>query len=304
MKSVNMKNQKESQLNQLIIQFLDNLLSLNYSKNTLKNYEIDLKQFDQYIESESINFQSLNRKDISGYLYFLDQNKCTSRTISRKIASLKSFYKYLLQNNIISANPMILIQTPKYKSKLPNFLSYKEIDTLLSKLDPCNPKDLRDKAIIEVLYSTGIRVSELTSILDSNVNLNIGLIKIIGKGNKERFVFLGKNAINTVKLYLNIRKVPENFNQSYLFTNNKGKPFKSSNIWYLLQKHIPNLPINRNISPHTFRHSFATHLLDKGADIRSVQELLGHKNLSATQVYTHVSKEKLKNIYNNCHPHG
>lgn len=304
MRNVSMNNYQKIQPRLYLSHFLNHLKALNYSINTLENYENDLIQFISFIERENLNLELLTRNEIRDFLIFLSEKEYQARSIARKIASLKSFIKYLLKEKVLNKNPMIFIQTPKYKSKLPQFLYYHEIEFILSRFDLSNPIEVRDKAIFETLYSTGIRVSELVGITERDIDLNNGSIKVLGKGNKERIVFFGKKVEKTLQIFQLLRKQFPVGNEQHLFVRKNGKALNRTDIWQIIKKYTRKLPMKRNIYPHTLRHSFGTHLLDNGADIRSVQELLGHKSLSTTQIYTHVSKEKLKKIYESCHPHG
>ena len=286
--------------------FLDRLKTFQYSVHTLKNYEIDLKQFLEFLESLKLVLETITRYDIRNYLLYLDDQKYSSKTIVRKIASLKSFMKYLLEENVIMKNPMILIQTPKYKKKLPQFLYPHEIDYLISQFDLSNPIGIRDRAIFEILYITGIRVSELVGLTERDIDYNRRTVKVLGKRKKERLAFLGQRGMEILLKYRAIRDyfAGESSSQNAFFLKKKGKALTAADVWYIVKKQSDKLPMKRNIYPHALRHSFATHILDRGADIRSVQELLGHVNLSTTQIYTHVSREKLKQVYKASHPHG
>ncbi len=283
--------------------YIDFLTVENYAKHTIKNYEIDLKLFINFLKDRKVNITRLNRKDIKEFIFVLNEMGYSSRTIARKIASLRAFINFLLKEKILIDNPMLLITTPKFSKSIPQFLYSKEIKLISSQFDLNNIIDVRDKTIFETLYVTGIRVSELVSIKEKDINFAGGLIKILGKGNNERLVFFGKKLLKTLKSY---RKVWNSLmtDESNFFIKKNGKPLNPSNVWYIIKKRSMVLPIKRNVFPHVLRHSFATHLLNGGADIRSVQELLGHKNLSTTEIYTHVSKDRLKKIYEKSHPHG
>ncbi|GMT49007.1 MAG: tyrosine recombinase XerC [bacterium] len=286
--------------------FLTWLKSTQYSVHTIKNYEIDLKQFLEFLEGLKLTFQNITRYDIRNYLLYLDDQKYSSKTIVRKVASLKSFVKYLLKEGVLAKNPMILIQTPKYKKKLPQFLYPHEIDYLISQFDLSNPMDVRDRAVFEILYITGIRVSELVGVTEMDIDYDQKTVKVLGKRKKERLAFLGQRGIEIILKYKAIRDffTKDSSPQNSFFLKKKGTALTAFDVWQIVNKQSHKLPMKRNIYPHALRHSFATHILDRGADLRSVQELLGHVNLSTTQIYTHVSREKLKRVYEKSHPHG
>lgn len=288
--------------------FLNYLVGMDYSPHTIKSYKIDLNQLLSFLSNYNIGFNDIAKQDIREFMSLLDELENSSRTIVRKMATLKSFFKYLLREKIINKNPMILIQTPKYQNKLPQFLFQHEIELLISQFDLSQPVDVLNRAIFETLYVTGIRVAELVGITQNEIDFTKGIIKVLGKGKKERLVFFGKRVSFILKKYNLVRKqfLAENpdGNKTQFFIKENGKSLKTVDIWYIIKKLAQKLPVKRNITPHSLRHSFGTHLLDEGADIRSVQELLGHKNLSTTQIYTHVSKEKLKKVYESSHPHG
>ncbi len=295
--------QHKNQHNLYLRQFLTYLKGHNYSSHTLKNYEIDLNQFLNFLNEEELAIGKLTRNEIRDFLLALDDKKYKSKTIARKLASLKSFIKYLLSEKILTQNPIILMKIPKIRSKLPQFLYANEIELLEKQFDSSKPIDIRDQAIIETLYTTGIRVSELVYFAEKEIDYEQGIIKVLGKGKKERLVFFGERVLKILQRYSILRsKLTTNYHNFFIKKN--GKPLRPADVWYIIKKRTRSLPITRNIFPHSLRHSFATHLLDRGADIRSVQALLGHKNLASTQIYTHVSKEKLKKIYEQCHPHG
>ncbi len=289
-----------------IDRFLTWLKSTQYSVHTIKNYEIDLKQFLGFLEGLKLTFQDITRYDIRNYLLYLDDQKYSSKTIVRKIASLKSFVKYLLKEEVIVKNPMILIQTPKYKKKLPQFLYPHEIDYLISQFDLSNPLGVRDRTVFEILYITGIRVSELVGVREMDIDYDQKTVKVLGKRKKERLAFLGQRGIEIILKYKAIRDFFTNDSspQNSFFLKKGGKVLSAVDVWKIVNKQSHKLPMKRNIYPHALRHSFATHILDRGADLRSVQDLLGHVNLSTTQIYTHVSREKLKQVYKASHPHG
>ncbi|MDF2945967.1 MAG: tyrosine recombinase XerC [Bacillales bacterium] len=290
-----------------VVLFLDKLkIEKNYSPHTIKNYEKDILQFSEYIKSEGINsFQIVTVIEVRGFYSLLQKRGNSRRTISRKISCLRSFYKFLLQEERAKTNPFVAVSLPKKNISLPKFLYEDELHKLFTSLGENSNLSIRNKAIMELLYATGIRVSELTSLKLQSINYVSGTITVFGKRSKERIVPFGEFARKAITLY--IRDVRLNLldgmeEHNFLFVNNNGNPITPRGIRYIINEIVKNSAMTNNISPHVLRHTFATHLLDKGADLRSVQELLGHENLSTTQIYTHVTKEKLQNIYTMYHP--
>lgn len=291
-----------------ITNFLDDLLYIKkYSQKTVINYTIDLRLYLNYLSAMQKHITEADQKFIRRYISYLNKKEFSIKSIHRKISSLKSIYKYLTRNNFITQNPMLNIQYPKLEKKLPEIMSIKEVEELLNSFDAVTTFDKRDKAICELLYSTGIRVSELTGIKISDIDIISKTIKILGKGNKERLVFLTDRALMSLKDYMNVRmnfiSKKENTQES-LFLGRSGKGLNSASVYYIIKKHSIRITSGKDISPHTFRHSFATHLMNNGADIRLVQELLGHESITSTQIYTHVSKNRLRDMYRKTHPHS
>ena len=266
-----------------------------FSDHTSLNYQKDLTDFIEY-ENKAINNISLN--DIRNYLKYLYDKKYTNATIARKISTLKSFFKYLENENIIKTNPMLLISNPKKEKKLPNFLNYEDLDKLLNAPNLKTEEGKRDALIIEMLYSTGIRVSEIVNIKINDINKSDNSIIILGKGNKERYVYYGSKCQNLLENYLANKTI----NSEYLFPNKHGKKLNDRAVRTIIDKNTKIAGLKIKVTPHTLRHTYATHMLNEGADLKSVGDLLGHENLSTTQIYTHVSNERLRNIYLNCHP--
>ncbi len=281
------------------LEYLEN--QKNYSKNTLKSYKKDILQFIQFLKEEKISdFGRVEYDDFIKFIGKLKNEGFKEKSIGRKVASIKSFYKFLLSRKYINKNPALLIQSPKVPEKLPNFLTYNEVLKILETTS--NKKDwkfLRDRAIIEILYSTGIRVGELANLKIEDINFVDEIIKVKGKGKKERIVPVGKPALNCLMEY--IEKRP-NKKEKFLFINKYGKRLTERSIERIVKKYSLISGINKKVTPHTLRHTFATHLLDRGADLRMVQELLGHERITTTQIYTHLTVEKLKEIYDKFHP--
>ena len=300
--------------NQLLNQVKIYLAYLQYEKklsvNTVNSYWHDLRMFIDYIVSKYPikNFNNIKSKYIRDYISSLSAyttNKKSS-SISRAISSIKSFFKYLIQNDIITKDPTKFIIKPKQQKKLPTVLTIEEINLILSKFKLSN-NDIRDKTIVSVLYSCGIRVSELINLSLTNIFLNEDVIKIFGKGNKERIVPIGNIAKNDLVTYINdIRPfyARKTNTKGILFLSNRGSILSRKTIWNIIKNISKKAGISKNISPHTFRHSFATHLLEGGAGLRVVQELLGHSNISTTQIYTHLDLNYLKEIHKQFHPRG
>lgn len=270
------------------------------SSHTVKSYSSDLKQFSKYLSKEcNINsdINQVNFQTIRSWIVFLLENNINPRSVNRKISVLKSYYKFLIQEGILSYNPMIKIISPKTSKRLPSFVDKDDIQNLLDKVKfENNYIGNRDRLIIELFYVTGIRLSELINIKISDIDFNNNYIKVLGKRNKERLIPLSNNMTNKLKNYVN-----ENDISGYLF-NNKGKKMYSKLVYRLVKKHLNLVSSIDNKGPHVLRHTFATHMLNNGADINAIKELLGHSNLNATQVYTHNSIEKLKSVYNQAHP--
>ena len=280
-----------------------------FSEHTLRAYHKDLLQFDNFLKAEKrSSLESINHLLLRRFLAVLRSKNYSKRTIARKLASIRSFFKFLIREGELVANPFEMLRTPKQDKKLPQFLSITEVDVLLKTPDSSSVMGLRDMAIMETLYSTGIRVSELVGLDEGHIDFTSGMIKVQGKGKKERLVPIGSHAINAINEYINSKprskkKEEKSMSRSEpLFLNKYGDRLTARSVARSLDKYLKASGINLLTSPHTFRHSFATHLLDKGADLRSVQEMLGHSSLSTTQVYTHITTERLKNVYDKAHP--
>ncbi|WP_350344942.1 tyrosine recombinase XerC [Proteinivorax tanatarense] len=286
-------------------EFLQSLkVEKNYSDHTLRSYESDLRSYCEFVFKDSNNITLLeNHLIIRKYLAVLQKNGYSRRSISRKLSAIRSFYKFLHKHEIIEKNPVSRIYTPKQEKKLPSFLAIEAIESLIESPDISTFLGLRDRAMMETLYSSGIRVAELVSINTDDLQLGRGLIKVIGKGRRERICPIGEQAKKYLHNYLIERKkVVKSNHLKTVFLNRYGQPITDRSVRRIIDKYVKKEAIKMGVSPHTFRHSFATHLLDRGADLREVQELLGHINVTTTQIYTHVTKEKLKRVYDNFHP--
>lgn len=291
--------------------YLNNFLAFlkvkNYSEHTLVNYRIDLEQFVEFMRGKQLSaWPQVGISEIRAYLAYLTGLGLARTTILRKIASLRSFFKYLALHGVVENNPFVNFRAPKRQKKLPQFLYAREIEELLNFDDP-SPKGLRDRAILEVLYGTGMRVSELTGLNLEDLDLDRGYIRVYGKGAKERITFLGEKGSQALKDYLlqgrssYLKQRPGSVERA-VFLNKNGTRLSARSIRRLLDTYVRKTAIEKKISPHTLRHSFATHLLEGGADLRAVQELLGHINISTTQIYTHLDRDKVKKAYNHAHP--
>ncbi|MBP3921006.1 MAG: tyrosine recombinase XerC [Bacilli bacterium] len=293
-------------MEKLILLFIEYLeYEKRYSKKTVINYENDLEQFNNYLKQNKIDdIKKITYNTIRKYLSFLHDNNYESSSTCRKISSLRSFFKYMIKQKKINSNPMILISNPKKEKKLPTYLNYNEMEIFLNSIDTSTKEGIRDKLIIELLYSTGIRVSELTNIKIKDIKIKENQIYILGKGNKERIVLFGSKAKECLKEYLVSYKehFKGNIEEYYLFINKKGTKLSTNKIELIVKDTLRKSSLKLKVSPHTLRHTFATHLLDSGADLKSVQELLGHKNLKTTAIYTHVTNERLKHVYLSSHP--
>lgn len=266
---------------------------LNYSFYTIKEYVLHVKDFITYCDNNGVNYLSLSKDDVINYLKFLDEQKLSNKSIGTILSSLRCFYSYLLDNNYINLNIFKLISNPKLEKKLPSFLSYEEIRIVLDSIDIDNILSIRNKMIIELLYATGIRVSELRNIKITDIDFNNKSIKVFGKGSKERIVYFGDYAYDAIKLYLESRELKS----EYLILNNKGEQISVRGIELIIKNVIDKACIKTKVSPHTFRHTFATHMLNNGCPLKSVQELLGHASLSSTEIYTHITDDYIKSEY-------
>lgn len=271
----------------------------NYSLHTSKNYRRDLEEFANFLKNNySGEIKDIDYFILRKFLSFLNKKKLSRRTISRKISTLKSFFKLLVKEKVLKNNPSASLIYPRLDKPLPKFLTEKQVKEFLELPDVSKLLGLRDRAILESLYSTGARVAELVSLKTDDLDLIGGVVKVMGKGKKERLLPLGEPAIESIKSYLEKR----NSQSRTLFLNKNNKPLSDRGVRLIIANYIKKASLMFKVSPHIFRHSFATHLLDHGADLRSVQELLGHSSISTTQIYTHVSLDSLKKVYQKTHP--
>jgi len=293
-------------LRELIDTFINYLLvECGVSGNTLLSYKSDLKLFTKFLKSKNIsNPGDVRPGIITSFIIHEKQRGQSINSINRAIVSVRMFYKFLILEENLAKNPLTGINNPKLWKKLPEILTIDKINRLLSSANAKTKFGIRNKAILEIFYATGARVSEVSALTLEGINLEYGYVRCKGKGSKERIIPLGEKAVNAVREYLNtIRpKIKNNHNSTCLFLSKTGKSLRRENIWGIVKNCALKAGITEGISPHKLRHSFATHLLENGADIRSVQEMLGHVNISTTQIYTHVNKQHLKAVHQKFHP--
>ena len=277
------------------------------AKNTIISYERDLKSYIKYFRNveQLTNFNDVERIHIIHFLGYLKEQGKSSRTLARHVASIRAFHQFLLRERVSDHDPSVHIETPKLERTLPKVLNLVEVETLLESPDTKDQYGIRDKAMLELLYATGIRVSELIGLQTGDVHLTMGFVRCIGKGNKERIIPIGKTALAALEYYVNNGRshfISKKHHDNALFLNHHGKQLTRQGFWKILKKLAKGAGIEKELTPHTLRHSFATHLLENGADIRAVQEMLGHSDISTTQIYTHVTKTRLKDVYSKFHP--
>ena len=277
------------------------LVDKGLSNNTVKAYEADISSFFQWLDNEDLKYKNLQEDHINQYISFLFQRKMRSSSVNRKISSIKSFYIFLVKRNFVKNSPLNDLVTPKQEKYLPESMSEAEVDKLLNSPDVANKIENRDKAMIEMLYATGMRISELVNLKITDVDMKRCVVKVFGKGSKERLVPFGETALDSLRSYLNER---EQSSSKEIFLSNRGKKMTRVAFWQRVKIYLVRENLKNSISPHTLRHAFATHLLNRGADLRSVQLLLGHSDLSTTQIYTHIAKQRLSDVLKKHHPRG
>jgi len=296
----------------MIDRYIDKFLNYlkvekNMSPHTILNYSVDLKDFAKFL-GEDADIEKVEYLTLRKFLADLKAKNYSKRTVARKLACLRSFFKFLYREGHIKTNSMLGVSTPKLDKKLPIFLDEGEVAKLLEAPDTSDVPGLRDKALLETIYSSGLRVSELVGLNMDNIDFIGGVLKVFGKGRKERLVPIGDRALKCIRSYLEKRPACRSgrgggkLDKKAVFLNKSGTRLTDRSVRRVLEKYIHITSLRQDISPHTLRHSFATHLLNRGADLRSVQELLGHMNLSTTQIYTHVTSERLKAVYDKAHP--
>jgi integrase/recombinase XerD len=291
-----------------IIQFKNYLkLERSLSDNSVQAYESDIRKLASYFEIKELSVTpvQVELKHLKDFIQWINEFGLNARSQSRIISGLKAFFKYLILEDIIKTDPANLLESPKLGRKLPEVLSIKEIDSLISVIDLSLPEGQRNKAIIETLYSCGLRVSELINLKITNIYFDEGFVRVVGKGNKERLVPIGQTAMKEIKYYFQDRNSLANIDksdQNIVFLNRRGRKLTRVMIFTIVKRLAEKAEIKKNISPHTFRHSFASHLIDGGADLRAVQEMLGHESIITTEIYTHLDREYLRDAIIQYHP--
>ena len=278
------------------------LIEKGLSSNSIKAYKIDIKKFLLWLSrSNKPSFKKICESDLNEYIAYMFKNKLSSSSVNRNISSIKAFYLFLIKRKIIMISPAAEIITPKQERYLPTSMSELEVEKLLNSPKSSIRIEIRDKAMIEMLYATGMRISELVNLKLNNVDINRCVVKVLGKGSKERLIPFGENALEALNLYLNIRP---SSNSKEVFLSNRKRRLSRVTFWQRIKTYLKRENLKLSISPHTLRHAFATHLLNRGADLRSVQLLLGHSDLSTTQIYTHIAKQRLSDVLKKHHPRG
>ena len=276
----------------------------NYSNFTETNYLLDLDNYEDYLKKNKINFKNIKYQDITNYnKYLKEELNLSSSSLSRHLSTLRSFYNYLLSEGIIDSNPFKLVSSPKKVQKLPNYMKYNEFEEMVNVCEN-NPLGIRNKCLLEVLLATGARISEIINIKLNDMDLSNQEIKVLGKGNKERIVFINEHAVDSINDYLNNSRniLLGNKQSDKLFINHIGGDLTDRGVRTILDNIIKQSSLNIKVTPHMFRHTFATMLLNEGCDLKSVQELLGHVNMSTTQIYTHLTGDYIKEMYLHTHP--
>ena len=293
-------------MNGLVENFLDFIsYEKGLSKNTQLSYKNDLLKFINYLYQKNFaNFNSLKRNDIRDYLFKLKSDGLKSSSIARQIVSIKKFFEYLLNEGLISEDPSALINSPKIWKTIPETLSVNEVSLLLSYVSNIKKyrHAFRDKVIIELAYACGLRVSEIVNLQINSIYFEESYIQVTGKGQKDRLIPVNKTTLSMIDEYINTERTKFSSNSNFLFISQHKKPLTRQRIWQIIKLHIRNAGIIKNVSPHTLRHSFATHILENGGSLRAIQEMLGHSNISTTEIYTHLEKNRLKNIHEKFHP--
>jgi len=275
------------------------------SSNTVSAYRRDLVKFDEFAGKRKLSLEAVSRDDLVDFLAGLYRQKLESKTVARHLVTLRNFFRFAQIQDLISEDPSVNLDSPKIRRSLPDYLRLEEVERLLSQPDVKTPIGLRDRAMLEVLYSTGLRVSELTGLRVTDLDAKVGCVRCIGKGDKERIVPAGKKALAVVEKYLRDARpklLGKVAGSPALFVNRRGAPLSRVGVWKILSAYGRQAGMRMPLTPHMLRHSFATHLLERGADLRSVQLMLGHADISTTQIYTHVVEERLKQIYKAHHP--
>ena len=293
-------------MKKILDQFLNHLsVEVDLSANTIESYRRDLERYLRFLRDRKVDaVGAIRQEHISKFITLLSRKGLAANTIARKLSSLRRFHKFLVIEGYCDIDPTSTLESPRQWRKLPTFLTQEEIKNLLKQPDLSAAQGLRDEAILEFLYATGVRISELIHTKRKDVLTEVELVRVIGKGNKERIIPIGRAAIASVQKYLREArpKLANENSEDVLFLNRRGRPFSRMGLWKILRKYVTQAGITKRVSPHTIRHSFATHLLEGGADLRAVQEMLGHTDISTTQIYTHLDREYLKQEHREFHP--
>jgi integrase/recombinase XerD len=290
-------------MSQILDDFVDDLTNnKKLSENTIESYSRDIKQYLSYLEENNIDFKGAKRGNIIAYILYLKKENKAPSSISRSIASIRSFYHFLLKNNIINYDPTIDLESPKVEKKMPEILTIGEVEKLLSIPITNNFKGSRDKAMLELLYATGVRVTELVNLNIDDVNLNLGFVKL--NGTKERVVPIGRMAQKAVNIYINEyrQEFLKDKESNVLFLNFHGQKMTRQGFWKIIKSYAKEAGIEKKITPYTLRHSFAAHLIENGADLKSLQQMLGHADISTTQIYAEMVKTRISDVYRKTHP--
>ena len=292
----------------LIDKYIDSLwLEKGLSQNTLDSYQRDLKALTKWLDESNRSLQSVRREDMLKYLADRMGSGIKARSTARALSCLRSFYRYLLREKLIKVDPTLRIDNPKIGRPLPDSLTESDVERLLAAPDLTTPIGIRDRAMLEVLYACGLRVTELVSLRLTDMNLRQGVLRVMGKGSKERLVPLGEEAISWLQRFIQESRdelLKKNLSEDVVFPSNQGKMMTRQTFWHRIKIHAQDAGIKKKLSPHTLRHAFATHLVNHGADLRVVQLLLGHSDLSTTQIYTHIAQQRMKELHAEHHPRG
>ncbi len=294
----------KTEMDHLLDQFIDFLrIEKGLSKNTILSYNRDLVRFFHFLRSRKLDPLHVKQPQIVAHIMALSED-LSPRSISRNISAIRAFFRFLVYEGKIDDNPVRLLESPRTLQRLPDVLSLKEVEHLLAQPDHMNARGQRDRAMLETLYATGLRVSELVNLKLSNINLEAGFVRTLGKGSKERVVPAGDKALDAIRVYMSSGRLLSAIGKKspYLFLNPSGRPLSRQGFWKIIKKYGVKAGITKKISPHSLRHSFATHLLWGGADLRVVQIMLGHEDISTTQIYTHVMKKELQEVHRKFHP--
>ncbi len=295
-------------MNQYLRSYIHYLtLEKNSSKNTIDAYKFNINRYINFLKTKGVDEpDEITEDEVTAFVKSLIKVLVSPKSISQSISTIKGFHKFLVGEGITESDPTQNVTTPKLPKNLPDVMTQNEIDSILQKPDTDKPLGIRDRSILETLYATGVRVSELIGIKQSDVNIGMGVVRIFGKGSKERIIPIGRPALEWIKKYqAEVRiNLVETTSHDMLYLNARGKPISRMTIWNIVERYTKEASITKAVHPHTFRHSFATHLLEGGADLRAVQEMLGHSDISTTEIYTHIDREYLKEVHKTFHPRG